>query len=46
MTRPLENILVIALEQAVAAPWCTARLCDAAARVIKIFQEVKDVLMT
>ena len=36
MVKPLENILVIALEQAVAAPWCTARLCEAGARVIKI----------
>jgi len=36
MTGPLSNILVIALEQAVAAPLCTARLADAGARVIKI----------
>jgi len=32
----LDGILVVALEQAVAAPFCTARLADAGARVIKI----------
>jgi len=35
-TKPLDGILVIALEQAVAAPWCSSRLADAGARVIKI----------
>ena len=34
--RPLEGLTVIAVEQAVAAPFCTARLADAGARVIKI----------
>jgi itaconate CoA-transferase len=34
--RPLDGVLVIALEQAVAAPWCSSRLADAGARVIKI----------
>jgi itaconate CoA-transferase len=34
--KSLEGLLVIALEQAVAAPYCTSRLADAGARVIKI----------
>lgn len=36
MHRPLEGLLVVALEQAVAAPYCSSRLADAGARVIKI----------
>ncbi|MBI4184163.1 MAG: CoA transferase [Proteobacteria bacterium] len=36
MSRPLSGILVVALEQAVAAPFATARLADAGARVIKV----------
>ena len=36
MTPPLSGILVVSLEQAVAAPMCTCRLADAGARVIKI----------
>jgi len=36
MPLPLEGLLVVALEQAVAAPMCTCRLADAGARVIKI----------
>jgi itaconate CoA-transferase len=36
MTLPLSGLLVVALEQAVAAPMCTCRLADAGARVIKI----------
>ncbi|OAN52759.1 carnitine dehydratase [Paramagnetospirillum marisnigri] len=36
MSLPLSGLLVVALEQAVAAPLCTSRLADAGARVIKI----------
>jgi crotonobetainyl-CoA:carnitine CoA-transferase CaiB-like acyl-CoA transferase len=36
MTSPLSGVLVVSVEQAVAAPLCTARLVDAGARVIKI----------
>lgn len=36
MGRDLEGVLVVSLEQAVAAPLATARLADAGARVIKI----------
>lgn len=34
--RTLEGLLVVAMEQAVAAPVCTSRLADAGARVIKV----------
>ncbi|MDE2601765.1 MAG: CoA transferase [Bradyrhizobium sp.] len=33
---PLEGIIVVAVEQAVAAPFCSSRLADAGAHVIKI----------
>jgi crotonobetainyl-CoA:carnitine CoA-transferase CaiB-like acyl-CoA transferase len=36
LAKPLEGLLVVALEQAVAAPTCSVRLADAGARVIKI----------
>ncbi len=36
---PLQDILVVSIEQAVAAPVCTARLSEAGARVIKIERE-------
>ncbi len=36
MTLPLTGLLVVSLEQAVAAPMCTCRLADAGARVLKI----------
>lgn len=34
--RPLDGILVVSIEQALAAPLCTARLAEMGARVIKI----------
>lgn len=34
--RPLENITVLSLEQAIAAPFCTRQLADLGARVIKV----------
>lgn len=34
--KPLEGCLVVAIEQAVSAPFCSARLADAGARVIKV----------
>jgi itaconate CoA-transferase len=34
--KPLDGLLVVTLEQAVAAPYCSSRLADAGARVIKI----------
>jgi len=42
MSRPLDGLLVIALEQAVAAPYCSSRLADAGARVIKIERREGD----
>ncbi|HZL39403.1 MAG TPA: CaiB/BaiF CoA-transferase family protein [Pseudolabrys sp.] len=36
MTLPLAGLLVVSVEQAVAAPQCTCRLADAGARVIKV----------
>ena len=40
--RPLQGLLVVALEQAVAAPYCSSRLADAGARVIKIERKEGD----
>ncbi len=34
--RPLDGLLVLSLEQAVAAPYCSSRLADSGARVIKV----------
>ena len=34
--KPLDGLLVVSLEQAVAAPYCASRLADAGARVIKV----------
>lgn len=39
---PLTGLLVVAIEQAVAAPVCTVRLADAGARVIKIERDTGD----
>src|SRR5215217_1363769 len=35
-SEPLAGLLVVSMEQAVAAPYCASRLADAGARVIKI----------
>ena len=40
--RPLEGLLVVSIEQAVAAPFCTARLVEAGARVIKVERPAGD----
>ena len=42
MNKILSNILVVSIEQAVAAPLCSSRLADAGARVIKIEREEGD----
>ncbi|MEM7119229.1 MAG: CaiB/BaiF CoA-transferase family protein [Chloroflexota bacterium] len=42
MTKPLDGVLVVALEQALAAPYATCRMADAGARVIKIERAVGD----
>ena len=36
MALPLEGLLVVSVEQAVAAPHCSCKLADAGARVIKV----------
>lgn len=35
-SQPLKGLLVVAMDQAVAAPYCASRLADAGARVIKL----------
>ncbi|GLQ06686.1 CaiB/BaiF CoA transferase family protein [Sneathiella chinensis] len=42
MSNPLDGIVVVSLEQAVAAPYLSSRLADAGARVIKIEREEGD----
>jgi len=42
MPGALDGVLVVSLEQAVAGPFCTSRLADAGARVIKIEREGGD----
>jgi crotonobetainyl-CoA:carnitine CoA-transferase CaiB-like acyl-CoA transferase len=42
MDKPLSGMLVVALEQAVAAPYCSSRLADAGARVVKIERREGD----
>ena len=42
MPKDLDGLLVVAIEQAVAAPLCTARLADAGARVIKVERHEGD----
>src|SRR6202165_6133932 len=46
MSLPLSSILVVSLEQPVAAPMCTCRLADAGARVIKIERPEGDFART
>ncbi|MCH2626305.1 MAG: CoA transferase, partial [Acidimicrobiales bacterium] len=41
-SKPLNGVLVVALEQAVAAPLATCRLADAGARVIKLERDEGD----
>ncbi|MEO1120305.1 MAG: CoA transferase, partial [Pseudomonadota bacterium] len=41
-SRPLDGVLVVALEQAVAAPLASCRLADAGARVVTIERPVGD----
>ena len=35
-SKPLAGLLVVSMEQAVAAPYCASRLADAGARVVKV----------
>jgi itaconate CoA-transferase len=36
MSRPLDGLLIVSLEQAIAAPYCTRLLADQGARIIKV----------
>lgn len=42
MPLPLDGLLVVSLEHAVAAPYCSMRFADAGARVIKVERESGD----
>ena len=42
LNKELEGIIVISLEQAVAAPYCGLLLADAGARVIKVERPERD----
>ena len=42
MSGPIDGLLVLTLEQAVAAPYCSSRLADAGARVIKVERQEGD----
>ena len=42
MVNMLSNLLVVSIEQAVAAPYCSAKLADAGARVIKVERKEGD----
>ena len=42
MTKPLEGMLVVSFDQAVAAPLAARRLADAGARVIKLERKEGD----
>ena len=42
MKNYFHNKLVVSIEQAVAAPYCTAKLADAGARVIKVERKEGD----
>jgi itaconate CoA-transferase len=46
VTLPLQGLLVVSIEQAVAAPMCTCRLADAGARVIKVERPEGDFART
>jgi itaconate CoA-transferase len=46
MSLPLQGLLVVSLEQAVAAPMCSCRLADAGARVIKVERPEGDFART
>ncbi len=41
-SKPLHGVLVVSIEQALAAPLCSCRMADAGARVIKIERETGD----